>query len=52
LKLEEKLTEAHGDEKEEKLYRVQVGAFQKKENAEILLMRLFNEGFEGFVKYS
>lgn len=51
LKLEEKAAEAPGEEKAEKLYRVQVGAFQKQENAEILLMRLFNEGFEGIVKY-
>lgn len=36
---------------EKKLYRVQVGAFAKKENAENLMARLFNEGFEGFITY-
>ena len=42
------------EDKEEgnKLYRVQVGAFRKKENAEILVARLFNEGFEGFVTFN
>lgn len=40
------------EEESEKLYRVQVGAFRKKENAEILALRLQNEGFEGFIKYS
>lgn len=34
----------------QKLYKVQVGAFTKKENAELLLARLFNEGFTGFIK--
>ena len=38
-------------EEGDKLYRVQVGAFRKKENAEILMARLFNEGFEGFMIY-
>lgn len=39
------------EEDSEKLYRVQVGAFRKKENAEILALRLLNEGFEGFIKF-
>ena len=34
-----------------KLYRVQVGAFSKKENADMLLSRLKAAGFEGFVKF-
>jgi N-acetylmuramoyl-L-alanine amidase len=33
-----------------KLYRVQVGAFSKKENADMLLSRLKTAGFEGYVK--
>ena len=41
-----------GSEDEDRLYRVQVGAFRKKENAEILVSRLYNEGFDGFIKYS
>ncbi len=36
---------------EAKLFRVQVGAFKKRGNAEILMARLFNEGFEGFITY-
>lgn len=32
-----------------KLYRVQVGAFAKKENAEALLTKLKSQGFEGFI---
>ncbi len=35
----------------DKLFRVQVGAFKKRENAEVLVARLFNEGFEGFITY-
>lgn len=31
------------------LYRVQVGAFSKKENAEKLLLELANKGFKGFI---
>lgn len=31
------------------LYRVQVGAFAKKENAEKLLLQLANAGFKGFI---
>lgn len=31
------------------LYRVQVGAFSKKENAELLLLKLKKAGFEGFI---
>lgn len=45
------ISEPVKEEKEEKLYRVQVGAFRKKENAEILALRLLNEGFEGIIKY-
>lgn len=33
-----------------KLYRVQVGAFSKKENAENLLKELKSKGFDGFIK--
>lgn len=32
------------------LYRVQVGAFEKRENAEALLRELQNAGFEGYIK--
>lgn len=35
-----------------KLYRVQVGAFSKKENAEALLTRLKSHGFDGYIKES
>ncbi len=35
----------------DKLYRVQVGAFRSRENAENLIARLFNEGFEGIITY-
>ena len=34
----------------DKLYRVQVGAFSKRENAEKLLARLKAAGFEGFIR--
>ncbi len=34
-----------------KYYRVQVGAFSKKENAEALLKKLKAAGFDGFIKY-
>ena len=51
---EKKVVENHKALQEEgdKLYRVQVGAFRKKENAEILLARLYNEGFDGFIHFS
>lgn len=32
-------------------YKVQVGAFSKKENADALLARLKKAGFEGYIKY-
>ena len=35
-----------------KYYRVQVGAFSKREGAENLLIKLKNAGFEGFIKYN
>lgn len=35
-----------------KLYRVQVGAFSKRENAEALLTKLKSHGFEGYIKES
>lgn len=38
------------DKKESELYRVQVGAFSKKENAENTLKNLKDAGFEGFIK--
>lgn len=38
--------------KEEGLYRVQVGAFRKRENAETLVQKLWQQGFEGFIRYS
>lgn len=34
-----------------KLYKVQVGAFSKRENAEKLLKELKKKGYEGFIKY-
>ena len=34
-----------------KLYRVQVGAFSKKENAETMMARLKSAGFDSYVKY-
>lgn len=34
-----------------KLYRVQVGAYSKKENAEILLKKLKDKGFDAFIRY-
>ncbi len=33
-----------------KLYRVQVGAFSDRKNAEVMLAKLRNAGFEGFIK--
>ncbi len=50
--IKKSLSVREASEEGEKFYRVQVGAFKKKENAEILVARLFNEGFEGFIKYS
>lgn len=35
-----------------KLYRVQVGAFSKKENAEAMLTKLKSHGFDGYIKES
>lgn len=35
-----------------KYYRVQVGAYSKKENAEAMLQKLKKAGFEGLIKYS
>ena len=49
--LEQSMDKPVNKEEGDKLYRVQVGAFRKKENAEILMARLFNEGFEGFMIY-
>ena len=34
----------------DKLYRVQVGAFAVRENAERMLRRLKDAGFEGFIR--
>lgn len=34
-----------------KYYRVQVGAFTKKSNADSMLKRLKNSGFDGYIKY-
>ncbi|NLK38084.1 MAG: hypothetical protein GX299_08375, partial [Epulopiscium sp.] len=34
-----------------KYYKVQVGAYSKKSNAEAMLKRLKSSGFEGFIKY-
>ena len=39
-----------GDDK--KYYRVQVGAFSSKANAESMLKKLKAAGFDGFIKYS
>lgn len=36
---------------DKKYYKVQIGAFSKKENAEALLAKLRAAGFEGFLKY-
>ncbi len=52
LQTKTKGAETVKEEDSEKLYRVQVGAFRKKENAEILALRLLSEGFEGFISYS
>ncbi|TYR98833.1 N-acetylmuramoyl-L-alanine amidase [Rossellomorea vietnamensis] len=38
--------------KENRLYKVQTGAFSKKENAEALLSKLKRAGFEGFISRS
>ncbi len=46
---EEKKSEPTTDSK--KYYRVQVGAFSKKENAEALLKKVKKAGFDAFVKY-
>nr|WP_246451994.1 SPOR domain-containing protein [Alkalicella caledoniensis] len=35
----------------QKFYRVQVGAFGKKENAEALMNRLKKAGFDAYMKY-
>mgnify|MGYP003319346306 CR=1 FL=1 len=35
-----------------KLYRVQVGAFSKKENAESMLTKLKSHGFDAYIKES
>lgn len=35
-----------------KYYRVQIGAFSKKENAENLLKKLKADGYDGYIKYS
>ncbi len=35
-----------------KYYTVQVGAFASKENAETMLKKLKEAGFEGFIKYN
>lgn len=37
-------------EKKKTLYRVQVGAYSKKENAEAMLAKLKKAGFEGYIK--
>ncbi len=34
-----------------KLYRVQVGAFSNKQNAEATLKKLKAAGFDGYIKY-
>lgn len=39
-------------DKEKKYYRVQVGAFSKRENAEELLRKIKAAGFDGIIKYS
>ena len=39
-------------DKEKKYYRVQVGAFSKRENAEELLRKVKAAGFDGIIKYS
>jgi len=44
---EERPVEVSGD----KLYRVQVGAYKVKSNAEAMLARLKEAGFEGFITY-
>gem|GEM_PF-5227213 len=36
---------------DQKYYRVQVGAFSKKENAEALMARLKQSGFDAYMKY-
>lgn len=38
-----------GEEKRDVFYRVQVGAFNKRENADAMLQRLLNDGYEGFI---
>lgn len=38
--------------KDRKYYRVQVGAFSKKDNAESTLKRLKKSGFDGYIKYN
>lgn len=45
----EAIAKVAGLRKKESLYRVQVGAFSKKKNAENMLLRLKNAGFEGFI---
>jgi len=36
---------------DQKYYRVQVGVFSKKENAEALMARLKQSGFDAYMKY-
>lgn len=45
----EAIAKVAGLRKKESLYRVQVGAFSEKKNAENMLSRLKNAGFEGFI---
>jgi hypothetical protein len=41
----------HESKRDQKYYKVQVGAFSKKENAEALMARLKQAGFDAYMKY-
>ena len=45
----EAIAKVAGLRRKETLYRVQVGAFSERENAENMLIRLKNAGFDGFI---
>lgn len=50
LKAEEEKKDETG-EGGKKYYRVQVGAYSSKENAETMLKKLKAEGFDGYIRY-
>lgn len=39
------------EKKTKKYYKVQVGAYSKKSNADSMLKRLKNAGFDGYIKF-